>query len=265
MTEAKLIENVEGLGDIYSVDAPFDKQLIILKKQGIKYSISVRDTSYLRLKGNCRLGTRTCHAPIYANDSRVIIVRVSPLVTNLEMAEKAVQAHRNNNYHVFDKSIYGKWEKIAQNDKTKNPESRRAIFLPERNNYKIHKDSDEARFLFQDTRKDYFKEFVSGDSIKSWQIDPKTVDSQNGTIVNYLWFDSVVVGSDLDFRYRFLSGSSRAFGVLKKASEAGSKKNLSYRQMELNRIKKLINGIKEGRLGTSKLEKVAEFLEKLKK
>ena len=43
-----------------------------------------------------------------------------------------------------------------------------------------------------------------------------------------------------------------------------SHKNLSYRQRELDRIKKIINGIKEGKLGTSKLEKVAEFLEKLK-
>ncbi len=251
MTEAKLIENVEGLGDIYLIEKPFDKQLDVFNKIGIKYPTSVRDTSYLRLKGNCRLGTRTCHAPIYAKDSRVIIARVSPLVTNLEMAEKAVQAHRNNNYSVFDKSIYGKWEKIAQNDKTKKPENRNAIFLSERNDYKIHEDSDEARFLFQDTRKDYFNKFVLRDSIQSCQINPETVDSQDGTIVNYLWFGGPGGSSYLDFRDRDLYFHLRAFGVLKKASEAGSKKFSSFSYNQVEYALKIVLG-KEGLTGLEK-------------
>jgi len=264
MEKATLVRYVKGLGDIYSIEKPFDEQLNILNKIGIKYPISVRDTAYLRLKGKYHLGTRTCHAPIYTKNSPTIIARVSPLVEDLEMAKKAVQAHKNNEYFIFDKDVYGKWEKIAQTDKTKRPENRRAIFLSERNDYKIHKDSDEARFLFQDTRKDYFNEFVSGGSIQSWQIDSKKVDSHDGTIINYLWFYSLVVVSVLDFGDWSLGYDGRALGVLMKASEAGSRKNLSYRQRELDRIKKIINGIKEGKLGTSKLEKVAEFLEKLK-
>jgi len=271
MVKAELLEHVKGLGDIYVVSAPFDEQITALNKQIIKYPISVRDASYVRVHGKTRDGTRTCHTPILAKDSPVIVARVSPLVTNIQMAKQAVQAHINDQYPVLDndKSVYAKWEKIAEEDKGKKPENRRAILLEQRENHKIHKESDQARFLWLDTREDYFNKFVSGDSVHSCQVSPEAVDSQDGTIVNYLWFYGPGDGSLLDFGDRDLDWDDRVLGALRKTSEAGSQKTkFPYTQRELQSQLNRLNRIKEGKIRVSDLEteveKVTEFLKKLK-
>ena len=80
MAEAELLEYVKGLGDIYSVSAPFDAQHYALRDVGIKTPISVRDASFARLHGNDQGYTRTCHGVIWAKDLPTIVARVSPLV-----------------------------------------------------------------------------------------------------------------------------------------------------------------------------------------
>ena len=215
MSTPEKIEHVKGLGDVYRSYAPFNQQIRNLNEIGIKAPVSVRGASYERLHGDNIEGTRTCHAPVCAKDSPTIIVRMSPLIKDLEMAEQAVSAHKNSQYPVFDKdnSIYHKYEEIAIADKDKNPEKRRAIILPERNDYGIHRDSEEAGFFWQGTRKPYFERFVSGDTVPCWQISTDKIDSANGTIINYVWFNRPDYESNLNFRNRNLNNNNRALGM----------------------------------------------------
>ena len=252
MKKANFVEHVEGLGDVYVVYDLFDNQVQALKDAGIEVPESVRDASYVRLHGKSQEYTRTCHAPICAKDSPVIIARVSPAIGKPEMLKAMVNAHIVNQYPILDsdKSIYREWLQIAEQDKGLRPEKRRAIILPQRVDYRIHRDSDEAEFFWQDTRKEYFKEKVNGDSIQVWQIPIDVVDSINGTIVNFVGFDWPVDGSGLSFRGRCLGCGGGAFGVLKKTSEAGLQKPLQvflYTSEHLNVLSEALH--KEGIIG----------------
>ena len=64
-------------------------------------------------------------------------------------------------------------------------------------------------------------------SIYCWQIDPKRVDSSNGTIINYVGFFGPADGSDLCFGARGLGVGGGALGVLRAAegSEAAYEKS----------------------------------------
>jgi len=262
MAEARLLEQVKGLGDVYSVEAPFDEQLLTLNERGIRYPISIRDASYLRLYGQNKGGMRTCHAPILAKNSPVIIARISPLVKDIKMVRQAVNAHRKGEFPSFSVELYSQWNDIAEKDKSKKPENRRAIILSERGDYKVHRDSDEVRFFWQSAREKYFARFAPEGSIQVYQIAPITVDSQNGTIINYTWFDSLEDGSGLSFGDRDLDGGDRTFGVLKKTSEAGSrsgKASLPYTIRQIEREIRRLSGL-EAELACSRA-----FLESLRK
>ena len=265
--ETENLGYVKGLGEIHRINAPFVVQLGAFREIGIKAPVSVRDTSLIRLSGKSTEGTRTCHAPVYLKNSPTIVARMSPLVRNLGMAQKAVNAHKSSEYPVFGSSIYAQWEKIAKQDKGKKPEKRRAIILPERKDFDIHRDSDEAEFFWQDKRKEYFKRFVSADKVIAYQIDPETVDSQDGAIVNYLWFSYPVYGSDLLLGDWSLDIDYGAFGVLEKTSEAGLQKisgNLvrHYTQREAKKYTNILQDVMSGKTGTSKLEKVLKHFKK---
>lgn len=261
MTKTENLGYVKGLGQVYRSYANFAQQLKAFNSIGIKAPVSVREASYIRLHSDNAEGTRTCHAPICAKDSPTIVARMSPLIKDLEMAETAVNAHRNGQYPVFDndKSIYAKYEKTAVADKNKSPEKRRAIVLPERGDYRIHKDSDEAMFFWQGVRKDYFNKFVSGDSVPCLQISTENIDSANGTIINYVWFSRPLDESGLLFWGRDLGSSSGALGVFRKSAEGTSQKILPYTQREQEQYLKILDGVMNGKLGTSKLEKIVQF------
>lgn len=227
------IGNIKGFGNVFGTYAPFPEQIFPQKIQAlnavrINAPVSIRDASYIRLHGEHKRSTNTCHAAIYVKDSPSIIARMSPLFGNLEMAQQAYKAHCYNKYPVFgnDKSIYAQWEKIAQEDKRKKPEERRAIVFTKREDFKIHRDSDEARFFWQDTRKDYFKEYVLEDKVSCLQIPVEDVDSvRNGTIVKYITFG----GSSKGFAQSSAIISNRIFednwaiGVLDESKKASEK------------------------------------------
>ena len=216
MNKAQFVEDIEGLGKLYVAYGSFDIQVQSLKERGIEIPASVRDASYARLHGKSQDYTRTCHASICTKNSPVIIARVSPAIKSPKMLKTMVEAHSNSRYPVFDedKSIYREWERIAKQDKRLNPGKARAIMLSKREDYRIHKDSEEAIFFWQDTRKEYFKQKVNGYSVPVLQIPVDVVDSTDGTIVNYVGFGRFGSGSYLDFGGRdLLSYSGGAFGM----------------------------------------------------
>ena len=257
---------IKGLGKVGIEYAPFDIQLKKFKEAGAKfpYVMDVRNMAYMRLNKGPKDGARTCHAPIYAKDSPIIIARVSPLIKDFKMAEQAVEANRNNQYFTTnDTEIYDKYAKIAEKDKSKEPEERMALMLPSKENYLIKPNSEEAQALFKDTGEEYFETFCKN-GINFYPLDKNFINKQKGSLVEYLWFGHPVSGSDLYGDDRSLGSDNRAFGVLSETSEAGSKKIVPYSLKSLNKVITLANEIKEGNIAASKLEKVVDFLEKLK-
>jgi hypothetical protein len=223
MESLQSIVRIKGLGNVYLFIGPFDIEIEIFNSIGIKYPVSVYQDSLIRLKerklgldSRLQLGTRTCHAPVYAKDSPTIIAMISPAMTDLGLCRKLVEAHRITTHFIadHDKSIYAHWEKIAKADKNKKPKNRRAIILPERGDFKIHKYSDEAKAFFKSARIPYFKEFVEEDYVSVSQINEKFVDSQKGTVLNYVQFDSLSDGSELRCDNITLDVGYGVFGVL---------------------------------------------------
>ena len=111
MARTETFEYVKGLGEVHRSYAPLIKQLNDFKADKVDL-VSVRDAAYIRVNGKNREYTRTCHAPICAKDSPVIIARISPAIGNPKMLKAMVDAHRANKYPVLDpdKSIYREWE-----------------------------------------------------------------------------------------------------------------------------------------------------------
>src|SRR3989344_1626267 len=219
-------QEVKGLGKVGIVYNSFDKQLKEFKEAGAKfpYVMDVRNMAYMRLNKGLIDGARTCHAPIYAKDSPIIIARVSPLIKDFKMAEQAVKANRNRNYFVTENTeVYDKYAEIAEKDKSKDPEKRMALILPSKKRYIISPNSEEAQALFKDTEKEYFETFCKN-GINFYPVDKDFVNKQKGSLVEYLWFGHPNSDSGLDDGSRGLWGDGLAFGVLSETSEAGSKK-----------------------------------------
>ena len=219
-------QEVKGLGNVGIVYNSFDKQLKEFKEAGAKfpYVMGVRNIAYMRLNKGPKDGARTCHAPIYAKDSPIILARVSPLIKDFKMAEQAVKANRNGKYFVTkDTEVYDIYAKIAEKDKSKNPSERRALILSSKEIYLIKPNSEEAQALFKDTRKEYFETFCKN-GINFYPLDKNFINKQKGSLVEYLWFRHPGGGSGLVGDSRGLDDDCRAFGVLPETSEAGSKK-----------------------------------------
>ena len=207
MVKVEKLGNIEGLGNIVSCYAPFDEQLKLLEKAGARfpYVMSVEQMACMRLNGGPLDPARTCLAPVQAKNSPVILAMVSPLIENPDMAEQVVHSYRNRNYFVTkNKNIYDKLYAKAEEDRTKEPEKRRAIILPEKGNYLIEPDSEEAESIFRKVQKDYFTKFAKK-GVTFYPIREDFVNEQNGTVINYLWFwgpdDDSGLGGDDGYLY----------------------------------------------------------------
>src|SRR3989344_8607924 len=220
------IQEIKGLGKVGIVYKSFDIQLNKFKEAGAKfpYVMDVRNIAYMRINKGPKDGVRTCHAPIYAKDSPIIIARVSPLIKDFKMAEQAVKANRKGNYFVTnDTEVYDKYAKIAEKDKSKDPEKRRALILPSKEKYLIKQNSEEAQALFKDVREEYFETFCKN-GINFYPVSKDFVNNQKGSLVESLWFWRPSDDSGLDGYNKYLYNDYGAFGLLLETSEAGSKK-----------------------------------------
>jgi len=228
-------QEIKGLGKVGIVYNSFDKQLKEFKEAGAKfpYVMDIRNMAYMRLNKGSKDGARTCHAPIYAKDSPIIIARVSPLIKDFKMAEQAVKANRNGNYFVTnDTEVYDKYAEIAEKDKSKDPKKRSAFILPSKESsfilpskesYLIRQNSEEAQALFKDTKEEYFETFCKN-GINFYPVSKDFVNNQKGSLVESLWFWRPSDDSGLDGYNKYLYNDYGAFGLLLETSEAGSKK-----------------------------------------
>jgi hypothetical protein len=179
------------------------------------------------------------------------------------MARAVVEANKNGSYlstpstREYEQSL-----ERAQKDESKDPQDRRYILLPSRDNFRMS--GEENSEVLQATLRDKAIEYLglNGKPINFYLVNKAIVDAQKGTILTPLWFgclddDSDFVGSD---RYAY-GGNGRARGVKNVVLARDHMKQVSERKVEVYTPLQVKRALAE--LGFLGLEKM--LLEKLKR
>ncbi len=267
-----------GKGAIYRVDAPFDEALEVLGKNLIS-TWRLANARMQTDKANSlnTYGSYNGEGFVYAAKSEPLIVRASPLLDS-KLARKAIEANRQGRYFTTeDRKLYDEQRAIAEKNKDKEPFKRQAIILPSRGNFEISSElnAETFEFLFGKDGKKYLS-FVGRNNLTVYLVDPSTVDSQNGTLLTQSWLHRVVLGSVVSGDNRYLGYYYRVRGVCAPlgalTSEASSAQKISrdkvkvpYTSRQLDKMAEVLDGVRQGNLPASRLEKVAQFIQNLRK
>lgn len=218
---------IEGLGEVYKVEAPFDEALNSFRA-GMIYPLSARDFAFARMqtgKGSSlsNEGTYVREAVLYTPNvvaNPALIVRESPLLERLHSQKATETNHIRGDYSVET----GEFKEKAIEDRSKRAEERRVFFLRDRNNFEIPTDefskNDLVTWLFQDQTKAY-GEFLRSAGIENFSVEvlnPVYVNRQESSFIRQLWFPALSEGIDLGGYGRSLAYGVRVHGVDKTIS-----------------------------------------------
>ncbi len=177
---------IEGLGDIGYIEAPFDEALDILENKGYEALISGRDLAFARMKEGAKsslsnLGSYIKEGILYTPKQNPLLLPTSSIIYN---AQEATQAHRNRKEFYSSQDIVAEALNEAEEDRKKNPQERRILILPKRETYTVPTKSfgdDEATlWLFKDQARVY-GEFLYENKIHEmpiWLVDKKYADNK---------------------------------------------------------------------------------------
>ena len=261
---------VEGLGIIHRVAKPFDEALKTLKGAGAN-PISARDLAYARIpEGSssslCTSGSYIKEGSVYVSD-KSLLIRNSPLL-NQKLVQKAVQAHRNGSEFNINDKLVDKYQEQAEADKNKSPEKRRVLSLNKRGNFNIptnrFKDEELTLWLFKDLAENYGN-FLKDNNIN--EMPAYLTENNKEKFANQLWLGDLDSQSILVGGSRYLNCSYGVRGVWKKSAKGASQKisaKLPYTPKQLTKISNVVEGVRQGNLPASRLEKVLNFFENLK-
>ena len=219
MGNLKILANVGGLGEVVESCADFYTQLTQLRQEGARL-ITPRDEAFARLntKGKENIGrfygTRTSAGFEYVKE-QLPIFRVESRLNDLKLAKAAVEANRALSFFSTESTKeYEESLEQAQKEQQqgKPPAKRSVIVLPSRDTFTItDKENWEVlETILKDQAKPYFE--LNG-PIKVYQIAKGTIDSQEGTILNCLWFGYLDVGSGFSCNSRDLLRDGWTRGV----------------------------------------------------
>ncbi|MDP2925397.1 MAG: hypothetical protein Q8N99_03430 [Nanoarchaeota archaeon] len=228
MAKAVLEAEVEGLGRILRVDAPFEEALEQLKLSEVKYPITTRDLAYSRMQKGKRSslssnGSYTREGFLYVKDNPVLVSLASPLL-DLRLARKATQTNRTGYYFsIQDTQIYDRAMVQAEKDKSEEPEKRKVLILPSREDFAISRTKNFE--LLQGLLKDQTEKYLNFNeqNILVYSIGKDIVDKQSGTLLTQLWFSSLDYRSELVGYSRNLSDPNRMRGVRVNGAEGTQK------------------------------------------
>ena len=210
---AKKLGNVEGLGDVYQVGAPLNKQIQAFEKAGIKapYLPSLEQVARIRFAELSNNSSRISIAPIAIKGEPTILSKDSPLMNPL-MASYAVSQHKTGKYPSFQGTdIYEQAREIVREDSSLSPEKRRAIILPHNEDFILTPQTEEVIFLLGEATQEYFERFTTNGQIKFYNVKQS---EENQTLVNYLWFNYPCNDYSVDARGRSLDNDNGSFGVV---------------------------------------------------
>lgn len=219
---------VENLGNVYRIDAPFNRALTALRQNGMRKPISNRDLAYARIQEGkessvCTDGSYTSAGFVYFKDSNPIFVLNSPLL-NARLAEKATQANREGRYFsTNDSRIYEQCLKQAEKDKDLEPEKRKAQVLPSRQNFSVSmtENKEVMQVAFKDVAQEYLT-FLEQEVIPVYLIDKGVVDTNTGTILTQAWLRGLVSQSGLDGDGGYLDYVDAVRGVRNTSASQGA-------------------------------------------
>ena len=268
MVEAEA--QVKDLGKVVRVTEPFDKALQTLEQQGIRTPINARDLAYARIQEGrasplCNCGSYVREGVLYVPD-KTLFIRNS-LLLRKKVSEQAVEAHRSGNEFYVDEKFVKQYQEQAEKDKDKEPQKRKVLTLNKMKTFEISTDkfTDEelTLWLFGDQTEDY------GNFLRENKINEMPVylsGNSDRNFANQLWLSYLDGRSYLSGDIGNLYNSDDVRGVLKELAKpvASEKIRLPYTQKQVDRTAKLIQGVREGRLPASKLEKALTFLQELR-
>ena len=263
--------DVKGLGEVHKVDKPFDEALKTIKQAGASV-ISTRDLAYARIEQGrnsslCNNGSYVKEGVLYV-PGKTLFIRNSPLL-NQRLVGKAVEAHRKGSEFYVDDKLANKYQEQAEADKNKTPEKRKTLAINKRGGFNIptnrFKDEELTLWLFKDQAEAYGN-FLKENNINEMPVYLSSDSKKN--FANQVWFGSLGGRSGLLGDNWYL-GCGRVRGVLKQTGEASSQSRksseakLPYTQKQKERVVGIIQDVREGKKGTSQLEKAIKFLEEI--
>ena len=240
-------ENVENLGNVGYVEAPFDEALQLLQENEYQAPISGRDLAFARIKKGVDSSLSQYGSYIREGmlrepkePQRVLFLSISSII---EDAKKATQAHRAGSEYIPSDKIVEEYRNQAEEDMKKDPQDRRVFIAPKAESYTISTkslDEDElALWLFKDQVKKY-KELLQENNIEEmpvWLPGADYIKSQDKPFERQLWLHHLGDGSELsgyyggfycDFRLRGVSrGAVTAEGGSQKISESYTLKDIT--------------------------------------
>ncbi len=254
---AKPYVEVEVRGKrILRIDAPFDEALQSLRREGVKNPITSEELAYARTyhpEGKQSVlmtrGSYTRAGFAYMKGENPIRAPDSPLL-NMSLAKQATQANRNNQYFATkNEKRYEQLAKLAKEDKSKEPEKRRAIVLPSRSNFQISSTKNPEVFanIFGRAGQEYL-DFLGFNSMTVYPVAEGVVDAQLGTILTQEWLARLGDDSDVG-GLRCLGYASPVRGVQLVTGEASSQKTkkavLPYTTQDLRNAEREITRLSE--------------------
>jgi hypothetical protein len=272
--EARFGKKVMGI-----VDAPFDEGLFALSEAGYQIASGEYVALERRLNG-VRHSVSTKGS--YVKEDIVYIPGENPILTRglaiIPNAGEATQAHKLGSEFYVRTATMRNIEKFLKEDKKKAPECRRVYQLENFENFEIptdsFKDSDLARFEFGRQAKAYGNFLNKKAGIALMQVILVTSYSANKQCSSFArqlqfgrleLFDRFVLnGANRELGYNCVRGVKDVFAKGDAPKESVTTYQVPYTQKQLDKAVNVVEGVRSGIVGVSRLESALKFLSQLK-
>lgn len=228
MAKLKLEAEIENLGRISYVEAPFDEALQSLKDNPNEF-ISARDLAYARTQEDSQhslshYGSYIKEGDIYIPNKspQILLIRNSPLL-QLELAKEAVKAHQSGKEYFIAEELAKEYSEKASEDQNSGVFSLTNLAAIATNKFDTDK---RTLWLFQDQAEKYGK-FLYDLGITEmplWFNDKSYINEQVSPFANQLWLHALGFRSYLDGYGRGLGYCGRVRGV-SSTGEASAQKS----------------------------------------
>ena len=209
--EPKYEITVAGLGKIYVINAPFNEQLKVFRKNGIK-PMSIKDKAYAMVHAPLESdvvqnGNRTSASVIYQVGKKPLFVKNLFLVSDSRLADAAVEAHRKGEEFIvpYENSRKIKTQMQKEISKRIAIEQRTVFELPNKEDFLISpmQNWDVARGIYENLADDYFSflENNSGKNIESIKFitpSPGHIKEVKKPFLRQVWACGLVDDANLD-------------------------------------------------------------------
>jgi len=169
------------------------RQKIIPLRQNAQLRIQEGPEAYISQNGNyVREGC------IYHQGEDGILVPDSPFLTNSKMLQSAIEENRRGRYFsTQNKRLYEKFFQQAQEDVSKDPRERRAVFMPSDNQFEVSQTQNLEIFELLGLNQAYL-DFVKQSSLSFFPISQETLKGYSGTVPTQMWFNGLGFRSNLN-------------------------------------------------------------------